>query len=290
MEIKHLTCREHGGTFSVPAARGRPPVRCGGKYPECVVTRARKAAPVKVSPAVRTNATKATNGKAQRDAAVIKAAVQRAVKTTPVPATLTRTAKPASERLIPSGYERAEQEAPRKPRAKAPVSAVRDTDAINPSVAKAHQAKGELEPLGWHVTGRATGSEASITATRDQEMIHIVWVDGELKSQNYTLWDTQRPALNLKGMPARKLEFNPDEMPDRELINVLSGMKITWWNRLAKATETAVIPGHREAKVTIEHVYGHLGDEMPGDRIVKFVDVNGTGYRAFHVAALIKVG
>lgn len=33
--MKTLTCREHGGTFSVTPGRGRPPTRCGGKWDAC---------------------------------------------------------------------------------------------------------------------------------------------------------------------------------------------------------------------------------------------------------------
>lgn len=35
MKLRTLPCRTHGGNFSVPVKRGRPPVKCGGEYPEC---------------------------------------------------------------------------------------------------------------------------------------------------------------------------------------------------------------------------------------------------------------
>lgn len=156
----------------------------------------------------------------------------------------------------------------------------------------AQAAKAQLEPLGWTVSGRAWVDEdgkscASVLGNRGVETISVVWRDGAVAGQEYILWgrvaDTK---LNFKGMPARKLGFDPDESSDRELVERLSGMKVTWWNRLAKDTETAIIPD----KVNIEHVYNGVGDETPGERIIKFCDKNGSGYRAFYVAALIKVG
>jgi hypothetical protein len=33
--MKTLQCRAHGGTFKIGPKRGRDPVNCGGKWPEC---------------------------------------------------------------------------------------------------------------------------------------------------------------------------------------------------------------------------------------------------------------
>jgi hypothetical protein len=87
-------------------------------------------------------------------------------------------------------------------------------------------------------------------------------------------------------MPPRKLKINPDEMSDRELIQAIAGMKVTWWNTLGK-TETYVISAD---KLSVEHFYASNGEEDTGRRIVKFLDQNGNGYRHFHVEALLKVG
>ncbi len=88
------------------------------------------------------------------------------------------------------------------------------------------------------------------------------------------------------GIPRHHLHFDPDETTDSELVRLIRGMKVTWWNTIAGATETAVIGGN----VTVEHMFRANGDEDEPKRIVKFLDHNGGGFRAFHVAALLKVG
>lgn len=272
METMTLPCREHGGQFEIPKRRGRPPVRCNEDHP-CrkagTSKRVRKAEPVEVPAPVRRAATKPTNGKAARDEAAVKAAVARNLKR-------------RETEVVPE---------PLRTRAKAPQAAATASTTTNPSLPMAQAAKRQLEPLGWVVQGRAWVSDgaaqwAEIVATRDTETIIIRWMDGNLIEQNYMLWNHQKPSVNIKGMPPRKLDFDPDEASDRELVERLSGMKVTWWNRLGRSTESAVIPD----KVNVEHTYNSRGDETPGERIIKFVDRNGTGFRAFYVAALIKIG
>jgi hypothetical protein len=158
----------------------------------------------------------------------------------------------------------------------------------NQSALKAYEARYRLEPLGWQVTGRAWVEGelrcAEITAVRGTETLFIKWVNGVMESERYVVWD-DKPSANNR--PAHRLGFDPDEMPDRELVQALSGMKVTWWNALGQSEETAIIPG---AKVVIEHAYSGIGDETPADRIIKFVDVAGSGFRAFRVGALLKIG
>jgi hypothetical protein len=116
-------------------------------------------------------------------------------------------------------------------------------------------------------------------------MILMVWVDGTLVQQDYSLWSSDRPRQN--GKPAGRLSFDPDECTDRELVRALAGMKCTWWNVLGQKEEEAVIAPD---SIKIEHAYNGHGDESPGDRIVKFIEHGGAGFRAFRVAALLKVG
>lgn len=67
--MKIIQCREHGGTFKIQPVRGRPPVRCGGKYPSC--TRAGEQP--------RT----ATGIRSQREEETVAAARRRAVAKAP---------------------------------------------------------------------------------------------------------------------------------------------------------------------------------------------------------------
>jgi hypothetical protein len=145
-------------------------------------------------------------------------------------------------------------------------------------------AKEKLEALDWVVSGNAKGESAGLTAVRGEEMITMLWLEGRCIDQQYSLW-SEMPAEN--GKPADKLTFDPDECTDRELVRALSGMKVTWWNKLGAYEETAIIDPQR---IQVEHSYSGIGDESPGDRIVKFIDKGGQGFRAFRVAALLKVG
>jgi hypothetical protein len=124
-----------------------------------------------------------------------------------------------------------------------------------------------------------------MTATRGEELLTIVWQAGSLFSQNYSLWSTMKPSDN--GMPKHSLPFDPDELSDSELIRALSGMEVTWWNRIAKASESATVSPD---KVNITHAYNATGDEVPGDRVVTFVDHSGSGFRSFRAGALLKIG
>lgn len=270
--MKTLTCREHGGTFQVVPSRGRPPVKCGGKHPACSrAGNADKLTPAeqetvqavsKLARAVRKLTPEQSMDRARRDSAAIRGSS----KTAP------------DEERIRAAESNSE---PRKP--------------ANPSVAEAMKAKAFLEPLGWKCNGRGfiftpnpeVGEQqhAELTAVRGSELLVLYWVDGECLHQDYTLWNVDKPSDNSK--PADRLSFNVDECTDRELIRALSGMKVTWWNRLGQKEETAVIEATR---IEIVHAYDGKGDEMPGDRIVKFSDRSGTGFRAFRVGALLEVG
>lgn len=148
----------------------------------------------------------------------------------------------------------------------------------------ARKAANLLRDSGWTVTGRASADGISVIGAREQETIALHWRPDGTHAQDYMLWDMEQPSANDK--PESKLNFDPDEMPDRELVQHLSGMKVTWWNRLSGGEETAVIGN----TLTIEHCYNGAGNETPADRIIKFVDLEGKGFRHFRVGALINVG
>lgn len=173
-------------------------------------------------------------------------------------------------------------------RAKAPETNSEPRSQGNRSVLVAQAARSELEALGWTAKGRGwTDGEdacAELTATRGSETLVLTWRNGNVTSQDYSLWHT-KPSRN--AMPKRRLKFNPDEMTDGELIRAISGMKVTWWNSLAQSEESYTIG---TKTLSIEHSFTANGDEDSARRIVKFVDMNGGGFRHFHVDALLKVG
>lgn len=143
----------------------------------------------------------------------------------------------------------------------------------------------ELSALGWNATrGWVDNTVAEITATRGEEMIYVTVRNGKVSTQ-YSLWNFDKPSVNNK--PESNLPFDPDEIGDGELARYLVGTKVTWYNRLSDKTETAYCG---KDSIRIEHGYNAVGDEVPGERIIKFVDADGTGFRAFRLDQLIKVG
>jgi hypothetical protein len=263
MALKSIDCREHGGRFTIEARRGRPPVRCSPDN-QCDVV---------------INETRPRKGK-QATPAEVKAAADRAMNQPRAAQTASRIKnRRAAERL-----QEAREEIATVMATPPPESAVQPRSLAKGVLAKARAAKSHLEALGWKVVGQGSADQISVTGSRGEETISIIWHANGTVSQNYSLWDMDQPRANEK--PASKLGFDPDELPDRELVERISGMKVTWWNRLASGEESAVIPD----KVIIEHCYNGIGNETPGDRIVKFVDVMGGGFRAFRVGALMKIG
>jgi hypothetical protein len=160
----------------------------------------------------------------------------------------------------------------------------------NPSLTLAKEAKSLLEAAGWVCKGRAWTENASeetyvaeLTCSRGNETLNMQWVNNELREQQYAM-EFLKPAYN--GYPDSELRFNPDELTDSELVRMIKGMKVTWWNTIAGAKESAIVGG----TVTVEHIFRDNGDEDNSKRIVKFLDHGGGGFRAFHVGALVKVG
>lgn len=166
----------------------------------------------------------------------------------------------------------------------------------NPALPLAQAAKEKLEPLGWTVQGRAWTNDvaedvqhARITATRGTELLVITWTvfaSGEVSvDQTYDLWNTEKPAENAK--PKASLPFNPALVDDDELVRTIAGQQITWFNSIGKSRETGTV---NAAKLKIEKHYNESGHTVPSERIITFVDHEGTGYRSFRLSALLKIG
>lgn len=169
------------------------------------------------------------------------------------------------------------------------------TTTTNHAIPLAHMARKALEPHGWTCKGSAWIENASegtmcaeVTAARGEELISIRWTvfaDGKINTeQSYSLWDVDKPSRNMVGKPPSDLPFNVDEISDRELAQELAGRQLTWWNRTGSNQETGKVPD----KLKINHVYSGTGDEVPEDRIITFVDVDGMGFRSFRLGALLK--
>lgn len=163
------------------------------------------------------------------------------------------------------------------------------SNGANPSLDKGMAAKALLEAQEWTVTGKAWVSEddsrwASVTAARGEEMLHIVWKDGEVQDQVYNLWNLDTPSKN--GRPNAHLPFDPDEIPDSELARILVGVKVRWWNKLGMMEDTAVIG--KDLQISLK--WTGTGDAFPAARVISFVDAETKMYRAFRLDQLTKVG
>lgn len=155
---------------------------------------------------------------------------------------------------------------------------------------KAKQAKALLVEQGWTVEGKGKGTVAEITAIRGTEMLFMAWDNGALTASNYSLWANNRKRHPSMPDPEFQDGFDPNMMSDRELVHALSGMTVTWWNHLGQSRMTAVVSNKR---ISIQQLYDedaikHGAD--PADRIISFVDMNGTGFRALRVRELLKIG
>lgn len=163
----------------------------------------------------------------------------------------------------------------------------------NTSLAPAKAAKEKLLALGWTAEGKAGLYDhgdgwATVTASRGSETLILNWSNGEIVAQDYSLsTDTETVAIQDGGIPGREgLGFDPDELTDRELVDRIRGMKVTWWNSLGGSRVQAVVG----TKVSIEHIFDQGNTYDSTKRLVKFVDREAGGFRAFHVSALLKVG
>lgn len=325
MVTKSVKCREHNGTFRIEVRRGRPPVKCTENNPCDVVAvnvkamqarnarvsklerervasaiKSRKVATVKVPssdgvPDFHSMTNTELKAYAREHFSSITRVKNREALIDAMERQLSKRRKAVAE-LVDSNMsaEEISEEAITKARARrSPVqSSVEKVAAVrsvnNRSVEVAQAARAELEAVGWAAKGRGwTDGEdvyAELTATRGSETIVLTWCNGHLTGQDYSMWHS-KPSRN--AMPKRRLKFNPDEMTDGELIRSIAGMKVTWWNSLAKSEESFTVG---TKTLSIEHTFAANGDEDSARRVVKFVDMNGGGFRHFHVDALLKVG
>lgn len=270
--MKRINCRVHGGTFEIVPKRGRPPVKCADdnmctKHPDVKV--------IAEGP-VRT--------RRSHKPEPVAAAFARARKADPLPQTLTRRTRPvlptADEVRNVSAKEAAAMVKPAQP-------PVEPSTQVPASVAKALEAKALLEAQGWTCHAkRAEGGGVEFHASRGTERITMaIASNGHVISQNYSLWDTQKPDTN--GVPRDKvrLDFNPDELSDSQLVSLLRERTVIWWNRIGGFEEKATLPH----KVQITHTFNGHDDEVPGDRVITFVDLHGGGFRSFRQGALMRL-
>lgn len=309
METRTLSCRLHGGTFTIEAKRGRPPVKCGGNYPKCTEfegTEGVSRTTTKTARRTRVVTKENTPSAAQKGRPQARPGSEAAKKEHVSLKQLKRDVQSA----VTQAHER-RAVAAQKPRKaltevhtpeeirEAKATAQKGSQAIlGATVALAMEAKAKLEAQGWTCEGRgwvdpvevSPGKTvggvpcAELIASRGDERITLLWRGDKLVDQQYSLWDMEQPHKN--EMPEVGISSEFDEWSDKELVEYMAGKKVTWWNKLGKNKETAYVP----ETVKIAHNYNGVGDETPADRIVTIVDHGGTGYRSFRVGQLLKIG
>lgn len=269
MELSVRECQEHGGTFEIPKRRGRPPVRCTDDNP-CT-----EAGDIPGLPGVTKHAAKKIGGP-----------LKPAAKST-------KPAKPEFSGSISNTTKKIMAAAARK-YAEAPTEEPKEAEgsshrAPTTAVQNAYKAKALLETVGWQCTAKPVGDGVEFTAQRNPELIIIRFRNDGSAEQTYMIWDTVQPKKNYDPrMPSPKLNFEPNEISDRELFTLLRGREVQWWNRQTGSIEVGVIS---TTKMQIEHLFGteEDGEPTPEDRVIKFVDHAEGRFRAFRLAALIKV-
>lgn len=307
--MKELICRSHGGTFRVPVKRGRQPVRC---KPDNHCTRSYvddngvlkgsdERGGVKmgtVAPAFSDSPASVQPSRVERAASAMKNAGTGpyAAKTADTaPAFSSMSNKELQQYAFKHSISLTGITKRSEAIARVSASLAEARRAYNEQLSAAPSPNAQpdwitsalrrLTPLGWHVSCVRGAHEYELTAVRDAELLIMrSQLDGSELTQHYSLF-SDNP--NENNVPAHGLRFDPDEVPDKELISRIAGCKVTWWNTLSRATETAVIP---KTGAKIEHNYDGIGDEAPSDRIVKFVDAAGSGFRAFRLGALLRIG
>lgn len=77
-----------------------------------------------------------------------------------------------------------------------------------------------------------------------------------------------------------RLPFDPNLATDEEVLTVLRGQSVVWYNRISRRTESAIVGRGRHMRMTVTD---------DGQRVVNMC-CPVTGFRSFLVTAILKVG
>lgn len=286
MTVWRLQCRTHGGIFEMPSRRGRKPVRCTDDNQCTRATSNKDTSASMVSDMYRT-----LRGEKPAVVSSRAAALANKIKNK---RTTVKTAHSNVDKRIDEWEAKGRPRLGKRKRElrtqvkqEAPI-----TVTVNNSLPPMTVAREALIAKGWEIQNLTVSSpsvpigSAELIAVRGDEIIAMRWENGVLRYQNYSMWNNGHPPTQ-NNRPKSRLDFDPEELTDKEIARLISGQKVTWWNKLGSSEETAIVGD----KVRINHTFiGGRADENPGERVITFVDREGGGYRSFYVSALIKVG
>jgi hypothetical protein len=188
------------------------------------------------------------------------------------------------------------------------------------SLGKARGFAEKAETAKWSVAVGQRGGNTEVTATRGSETIVQAWRNGvwQYDASVYAFGDrTTKPrnaagALKLLARDAataqqetakvasnkhfrraepkdittqlgdaqRSLPFDPELATDEEVMTVLKGQSIVWYNRISRGTESAIIGRGQSLRMTVNE---------ENQRVVLWC-CPVTGFRACLVTAILKVG
>jgi hypothetical protein len=176
---------------------------------------------------------------------------------------------------------------------------------------------GELE---WRAVTEARGSTVEVTATRGDETIVQAWHGGvwQYDASIYAFGDRTTKPRNASGAAKlldrsvedaraetskvaankhfrkaepkdlattmetarRSLPFDPELATDEEVLTVLSGQSVVWYNRIGRSQESAIVGRTKSLRMT---------QNEKGERVVNWC-CPVTGFRSCLVTAILKVG
>lgn len=306
MKLVPVQCRTHGGIFRAVKKPGRRPVKCSVERP---CNKAGGQDSVDSKPELPTTRRNLRTRTLKPAAVAVRQVsnVERVASEIKNKRLSRRRYDPASEPGAMVGADNSRMPKTSKtavPARKSSSESIQKPQPVQPSIEDnnslplAMKAKAELLIKGWEVVGEAWIEEdslvalpmASITATRDDEVITILWASGEKIDQQYSIWDNGNMSKNVskgKPTPNEKLGIDLDELSDVELIRLIAGQEIKWVNKLSGNEDKAVVSPE---KFRIDHTFvgSHL-DSNPGDRIINFLDHKRKSFRAIHVSALCSI-
>lgn len=197
--------------------------------------------------------------------------------------------------------------------ARRPITAVIESSAK--SLSKAQAFAKLAREAGWEATISTDEDRVAILATRENgvEAIHQAWLDGlwQYEASTYSFTDRTTKPRNAAGaarllgrahddaaaemtkvasnkhfrkrepadLKPMALPFDSATAGDEEIAAWLRGQTVVWYNRLSRGTETAMVS--RASRVWLA--------EYHGERTVT-VCCPATGFRSFHLSAILKLG
>lgn len=201
----------------------------------------------------------------------------------------------------------------------AAVVAAKPTGAPDRSLAKAQAFAALCSQYGWDVAIAPVGDAVELTATRGAETIVQAWSGGvwDYAASFYAFGDRNTKPRNASGASKllqraeddaaaeatkvqanrhfrkaepkdistklesakKRLPFDPELAPDEMVLAALNGQALTWYNRLSRGTESAMV-SRAGARMSVT---------PNGERVVTFC-CPVTGYRSCLVTAILKVG